>query len=209
LSFWDDAGKPLSADIIRADLLTLIVAGYETMTSALIWALYWSSQLPTRLDIQTELTSRDRDPTTLARLPYLSAVCAETLRLYPVAIAGFSRTCRVPFSIGSTIVPAGTVLSPSIYLAQRRAQVYPEPRQFRPERFIERQFSPYEYLPFGGGDRRCLGAALALYQMKLIVATVIRTTRLIVHTKGSTQPVRYGITMAPPTHWEFSFEEMN
>jgi cytochrome P450 len=72
-------------------------------------------------------------------------------------------------------LPAGTAVSASIIALHRHASLYPEPEEFRPERFLERQFGPHEYMPFGGGYRRCLGAAFALYEMKLVLATILRT----------------------------------
>ncbi|KYC41805.1 cytochrome [Scytonema hofmannii PCC 7110] len=83
-------------------------------------------------------------------------------------------------------------------MAQHREEVYPQPKQFRPERFLEKQFSPYEYLPFGGGNRRCIGLAFAQYEMKLVLATVLLRFHLSPMNKRPQHPVRRGMTMAAP-----------
>jgi cytochrome P450 len=100
--------------------------------------------------------------------------------------------------LGYSLEP-GTILLPSIYLAHQRPDVYPNPKQFRPERFLERQFSPYEYLPFGGGDRRCIGSAFALFEMKLVLVTLSQFDLELVNRKPI-KPVRRGLTIAPPSH---------
>ena len=169
----DPEGQPLSDIELRDELITLLFAGHETTASALAWALYWITYLP---DVRTQLLAEidalddkaNLDPMTIARLPYLSAICQETLRLYPIAITAFPRVVKQPMTIAGYALESGTVIMPSIYLAHHRAAVYPEPKQFRPERFLERQFSPYEYLPFGGGDRRCIGSAFALFEIDLL-----------------------------------------
>ncbi|MBC8120253.1 MAG: cytochrome P450, partial [Gemmatimonadaceae bacterium] len=92
----------------------------------------------------------------------------------------------------------GTFLMPNIYLAHRRPETYPEPERFRPERFLERTFSPYEFLPFGGGNRRCIGLAFALYEMKLVLATVLSRFELRLASTRPLLPVRRGLTLAPP-----------
>jgi len=89
------------------------------------------------------------------------------------------------------------VIMPSIYLAHHRSAVYPEPKQFRPERFLERQFSPYEYLPFGGGNRRCIGSAFALFEMKLVLFELLSSLELALVNSKPIQPIRRGLTVAP------------
>ncbi len=198
----DSEGQPLSDVELRDELMTLLFAGHETTASALAWALYWITFLP---DVYTQLlseidalkTTAEPDPTTIARLPYLNAVCQETLRLYPIAISAFPRVVKQPVTLAGYDLAAGTVIMPSIYLAHHRAAAYPEPKRFRPERFLERQFSPYEYLPFGGGDRRCIGSAFALFEMKLVLFQLLSNLELrLVNTKP-VRPLRRGLTVAP------------
>jgi cytochrome P450 len=99
-------------------------------------------------------------------------VCNETLRLNPVAPL-IGRTLRTAFTLEGYELPGGSAIGVGIINIHRRADLYPEPERFRPERFAERQFGPFEYLPFGGASRRCLGAAFALYEMKLVLAAVM------------------------------------
>jgi cytochrome P450 len=96
----------------------------------------------------------------------------------------------------------GTILLPSIYLAHHRPQVYPEPKRFRPERFLERQFSPYEYLPFGGGDRRCIGAAFALYELKLVLFHLLTHRQFKLRYQKPLKPIRRGLTLAPSNQFQ-------
>jgi unspecific monooxygenase len=91
----------------------------------------------------------------------------------------------------------GTLLTACIYLTHHREDLYPQPTEFRPERFLERQFSPYEYLPFGGGNRRCIGAAFALYEMKIVLASIVSRFELALADNRPVKPVRRGLTMVP------------
>jgi cytochrome P450 len=188
---------------LRDELMTLLVAGHETTASALTWAFYWIDHqraVGDKLLNELETLGRDSDPTAIARLPYLSAVCSETLRIYPIAIVAFMRTVKAPLQIMEYEFEPGTVLLPCIYMAHHRQEVYPEPKLFKPERFLERQFSPYEYLPFGGGNRRCIGMAFALFEMKLVLATIVPQFELTLTTRRSVRPVRRGLTLAPPAN---------
>ncbi len=198
----DETGEPMSDAELRDELMTLLFAGHETTASALAWALYWIAQLPdvrSKLRAELDRLSSDADPMTIARLPYLSAICQETLRLYPIAINAFPRIVKQPMTLMGYSLEPGTILLPSIYLAHQRSDVYPNPKQFRPERFLERQFSPYEYLPFGGGDRRCIGSAFALFEMKLVLVTLSQFDLALVNRKPI-KPMRRGLTIAPPSH---------
>ena len=198
----DPEGQPLSDIELRDELVTLLFAGHETTASALAWALYWVAFLPNvRAQLLSEIdglhATGNLDPMAIARLPYLSAVCQETLRLYPIAINAFPRVVKQPITLAGYELKAGTVIMPSIYLAHRRAAVYPEPHQFRPERFLERQFAPYEYLPFGGGDRRCIGSAFALFEMKLVLFELLSKLELRLTSTKPIRPIRRGLTVAP------------
>jgi len=202
MSARDEAGQGMTDVELRDELMTLLVAGHETTASALTWALYWIDQLPQVRDtLLKELNSVDAassDPTLFAKLPYLTAVCQETLRLYPIVANTFIRIVRSPIEIMGYQLEPGTVIIPSIYLAHHREEVYPQPKQFRPERFLERQFSQYEYLPFGGGNRRCIGMAFAQYEMKLVLATILSRFQLSLVNKRPVLPIRRGLTLATP-----------
>jgi cytochrome P450 len=134
----------------------------------------------------------------IARLPYLSAVCSESLRFHPIAIGCFGRRVLKPIVVDGYELEPGTWIHASIYLAHRRSSVYPNPLRFEPERFLRRQFSPYEFLPFGGGHRRCLGDAFVQFEMKLVIATILKSLALSLTTMTPLTPVRQGVSMAPP-----------
>jgi cytochrome P450 family 110 len=201
LSARDEAGQPMTDEELHDELMTLLVAGHETTASALTWAFYWIHYLPDVYDKllhELEMLGDGVDPMEFARLPYLSAVCSETLRIYPVAPSTFIRILKSPMEIGGYQFEAGTALMPSIYLIHQREEIYPEPKRFKPERFLEKQYSPYEYLPFGGGNRRCIGAALAQLEMKLVIATILSRFQLALCDRRPIKPVRRGLTIAPP-----------
>lgn len=196
-----DDGQAMTDEELRDELMTLMVAGHETTASALTWAFYWVDHLPEvrdKLVRELDTLGDNPDPSTVARLPYLTAVCQETLRIYPIAMNAFPRIVKSPIEIQGYTLPVGTAIIPSIYLAHHREETYPQPKQFRPERFLERQFSPYEYLPFGGGNRRCIGLAFAQYEMKLVLATILSRFQVSLVNKRPLRPVRRGLTLALP-----------
>jgi len=203
MSARDEAGQSMTDEELHDELMTLLVAGHETTASALTWALYWIHRLP---DVQEKLLHElnslgdDTPPSEIAKLPYLTAICQETLRIYPIVVSPFFRVLKAPFQVMGYQFEAGTVLIPSIYLTHHREDIYPEPKRFRPERFLERQFSPYEYLPFGGGNRRCIGMAFAQYEMKLGLATIMSHFQLALTTRRPVKPTRRGLTVAPPSN---------
>jgi cytochrome P450 len=201
LSARDEDGQPMTDIELRDELMTMLFAGHETTAIALSWALYWVHYLPeVREKLLQELNSIDianADPTTITQLPYLNAVCSETLRIYPVAFFSFSRILKAPMKLMGYDLPKGTSISPCIYLTHHRPDIYPEPEKFQPERFLERQFSPYEFMPFGGGNRRCLGMGFALFEMKLVLANILSNYSLELLDKVPLQPVRRGIVFAP------------
>jgi cytochrome P450 family 110 len=199
----DEDGNPLTDEELRDELMTLLVAGHETTASALAWALYWIHFLPSvEAKLRQELASLGPrpDPLEIAKLPYLSAVCWETLRIYPIALTTFPRILKEPIDLLGYSFPAGTVFMPCIYLIHHREDIYPEPDKFQPERFIGRQYSPSEYFPFGGGDRRCIGMGLATLEMKLAIASILDRFHLILPNPRPLKPSRRGLTVAPPSN---------
>ncbi|NEP04337.1 MAG: cytochrome P450 [Okeania sp. SIO2G4] len=196
----DEAGEPMSDRELRDELMTLLFAGHETTATALAWAFYWIHRQPeiyNKLLSELEDLGDNPDPMAVIKLPYLNAVCSETLRIYPVAITAFSRIAKSPITIMGQTYPEGTALSPCIYLTHHREDLYPEPEKFKPERFLERQYSAYEFLPFGGSSRRCIGAAFAMFEMKLVLATILKRYSLALAEKKTVKAVRRGVTLAP------------
>ena len=191
-------GQPMSDAEIRDELMTMLFAGHETTASSLAWSFYWLHRLPeVGQKLHTELTlAKNAEFTDIAKLPYLNAVVSETLRLNPV-VPVIGRQLKEPFELMGYHLEAGTLLFLSIYLTQQREDIYPEPKEFKPKRFIEKKFAPYKYLPFGGGNRRCLGYAFALFEMKLVLATVLSHVELELLDNRPLRSARRGFTFTP------------
>ena len=196
----DEQGQPMTDVELRDELITLLVAGHETTATTLAWAFYWIHHQPEvreKLLQELDVLGNNSDPMEIFKLPYLDAVCKETLRIYPVALLAFQRRVKSPLQIMGYQFQPGTFLAPCIYLTHHREDLYPEPKRFKPERFLERQFFPYEYLPFGGGNRRCIGMAFAQFEMKLVLATILSHWELALADSKPVKPVRRGLLMAP------------
>ena len=200
ISARDESGESMTDIELRDALVTLLVAGHETTATALTWAFYWIQTIPeVREKVLAEIDGLGPNPSPIdiTRLPYLTAVCQETLRIYPVGIITLGRIANCEVTVADRKFPSGTVLAPCIYLVHHREELYPQPKQFRPERFLGRQFTPYEYLPFGGGGRICIGMALAFFEMKLVLATILSRYELALDNKRPIRPQRRGLTLAP------------
>jgi cytochrome P450 len=163
----------------------------------LCWALYELSRHPAileRLRAEIDALGPDAEPDQIARLPYLAAVCNETLRLHTI-LTEIARVTRAPFQLGGHTLPAGVSVGVGICAIHHDPAVFPEPERFRPERFLERTFSPFEFLPFGGGHRRCMGAALSDYEMRIVLATIVSRWDLAPAREDA--DVRHNIGMGP------------
>jgi cytochrome P450 len=196
----DDRGEGMTDVELRDELMTLLIGGHETTATALAWALYWIHKLPSvreRLLNELEALGDTPDPMAIYRAPYLSAVCQETLRIYPIVPIAVPRVTKSPVQIRGYQFEPETSLAPCLYLTHQREDLYPEPKQFKPERFLERQYSPYEYFPFGGGNRLCIGFALAQFEMKLVLATILSNYELALRDQRPVKPARRGVTIAP------------
>jgi cytochrome P450 len=139
--------------------------------------------------------ARLRDELVAGRDEYLDAVIRETLRIRPI-VPLIGRHVAKPFQLGTWTIPAGHRIAPSIYLAGRTRSAYPEPAQFKPERWLGVKPDPYTWLPFGGGIRRCIGMAFAQLEMRVVLQTIV--PRVDLHlSDGPARVVRRGITLAP------------
>jgi cytochrome P450 len=199
MSARDVGGEPLTDLELRDELMTLLAAGHETTATALTWALYWIHKFPrVRERLLEEFRTIDpNDHAAFSRLPYLNAVCSETLRIYPVGMLTFPRVATSTIDVTGYLLKPGTVVVGAIYLTHRRKEIYPEPDQFKPERFLERRYSPYEYLPFGGGARRCIGMAFAQFEMKLVIRRILSSVELALTENRPVRPTRRGLTAGP------------
>lgn len=205
LAATDEYGQPMSDDEIRDELVTLLVAGHETTASALSWALYWVYFLPEvkeKLSVELSNLGENPSPSDMVRLPYLSAICSETLRIYPIVLTTFPRILKKPLDLMGYHFRPGTVLNPCVYLVHRREDIYPEADKFKPERFINRQYGVYEYFPFGGGNRKCIGMSLATMEMKLTLGAIVSRCQLALTSDRPLKPVRRGFTVAPPANFQ-------
>jgi cytochrome P450 len=200
LSATYEDGAPLEDAVLRDELMTLVVTGYETTATAIAWALHWLHAYPDTLArLREELRALGPQPAPSAltggAAPWLKAVCQETLRLHPI-IPVVARRTQAPFQVHGYQVPAGVTVAACIYLAHHRPETFEAPETFRPERFLERAYSPFEYLPFGGGGRRCIGMALALYEMKVVLGLVLSRFALK-PVESQVRPQRRAVTIAP------------
>jgi cytochrome P450 len=187
----DEDGEAMTDRELRDELVTLLVAGHETTATGLAWAFELLLRNPAVLErLRASLAAGDG--------AYLDAVVKEALRLRPV-ILGVGRVVREePFQLGDHEIPVGVELNPSIGAIHRRADRYPEPREFRPERFLgDDAPDTYTWLPFGGGTRRCIGASFAGFEMTVVIRRVLERTRLTPAGRRPDKGVRKGITFVP------------
>ena len=182
-------GEGLTDVDLRDQLLTLLLAGHETTATSLAWAFDLLLRHPVALQ-------RLRDSLEAGEEDYLRATITEALRLRPVVpVAG--RRLSVDLDAGDLHLPAGTDVTPAIWLTHTRADVYPEPFAFRPERFLDEPPETYAWVPFGGGMRRCLGAAFAEFEMRIVLREVLTRCEL---RKANPAPEKIGrrsITISP------------
>ena len=196
----DEEGQSMTNQELLNELMTLLFAGHETTGIAMAWGLYWTHHKPEvgeRLRQELDSLGTSKDSTSIFRLPYLTAVCNEILRIYPVSAVTFPRVVKEPVELLEHSLEPGTMVIGSIYLTHHRAELYPQPDQFQPERFIERQYSQYEFLPFGGGMRRCIGEALAIFEIKLVLATILSHYQLTLVEHRPERPQLRGFNLAP------------
>lgn len=200
MSARDVNGEQMTDKELRDQLVSLLLLGYETTSGVLAWVFHLIHSHPkVEHQLMQELNTLDNltNPEAITQLPYLTAVCQETLRIYPIALICTPRMVQDRVEIMGHSFTTETVLVPCIYLAHRRTETYPEPEQFRPERFLNQKFSPYEYLPFGGGYRGCIGGAFSMYELKLVTAIILSHFQLSLTDKRPVHPVRRGITIVP------------
>src|SRR5271155_3910411 len=182
-------GEPMSDVEIRDELMTLLLAGHETTATALAWAV---ERLVRHPDAQARLTNEIR----AGEHQFRDAVVKETLRLRPV-IPAVARRLTAPMNIGGVRLPGGVTVAPSIYLMHRRPDIYPEPKRFQPERFLEQRAGTYTWIPFGGGVRRCLGAAFAEYEMRVVLGALFDSCTVRPIKKRPEPARRRGLAQAP------------
>jgi len=182
-------GSPMSDAEIRDELLTLLVAGHETTATALSWAMERLTRHPEKLE-------RLRDEVEAGEDTYLTATIQETLRLRPVIVVVIRKLTEA-VELGGYELPAGARVVPSIHLIHRDPEIYPEPDRFLPERFLDNPPGTYTWIPFGGGVRRCLGAAFAQFEMQVVLRELVRRWEIKPASPASEQVFRRAITETP------------
>ena len=184
----DEDGSPMTDAELRDELITLLVAGHETTATSISWAFDLLLHHPDKL-------ARLREEIASGGDEYLEAVIKETLRIRPV-VPGVVRKLTEPLELRGYEIPAGTRVAPNIYLTHMNPAVYPEPKRFLPERFLDNGADTYSWIPFGGGIRRCLGASFAMYEMKVVIPAILQ--RVEAEAAGPSEHIRRrAITFAP------------
>jgi cytochrome P450 family 110 len=195
-------GEQMDVRTIVDQLTLLFSAGHETTAKSLCWAILDVMQRPPtlvriRAELENEFDGAALHPSRCAELPYLNAVIKESMRLSPVTTV-LQREITSPIELGGFIIPAGVVVAPSNYLAQRHPHAWSAPTAFLPERFLEgKSYAPYQYFPFGGGRRRCLGVAFASFEMPILLAAVLRRFDLRLAPRSNIAPRYGGVTIGP------------
>ncbi|HSJ18650.1 MAG TPA: cytochrome P450 [Solirubrobacterales bacterium] len=187
----DEDGAPMTETELRDELMTMLLAGHETTATALAFAFDLLLRHPHVL-----ARLRDELATDAGDDDYLDAVVTESLRLRPVIDAA-ERTLTKPRVVGGYELPPGIRVYPAIVVVQRREDLYPEADRFRPERFLDGGAESYAWLPFGGGIRRCIGAALAQAEMAEVIRTVVSSVELRPVRPQADPVVMKGITLVP------------
>jgi cytochrome P450 len=186
----DEDGREMTVAELRDELFTMLAAGHETTATGLAFAFELLLRNPPVLDrLRDELATGDDDC-------YLDAVVKETLRLRPV-IDGAERTLTRPRTLAGWELPAGVKVYPGIVLVHMREDLYPRAQEFRPQRFVDEGAESYSWLPFGGGIRRCIGAALAQAEMAEVLRVAVSTVDLRPLRAEPDPIVLRGITLAP------------
>jgi cytochrome P450 len=184
-------GSPMSEQELRDELMTLLVAGHETTASELSWAFERLARTPrVARRLAEEIDSGDGDA-------YVTATVQETLRRRPVLPNAAPRLVKQPVEIGGVHYPEGVCLHPNAYLIHHDPAIYPDPYEFRPERFLDEPPGTYTWIPFGGGRRRCLGASFALLEMKVVLRAVFSRAEVAPAPSATEGSRRRSITLSP------------
>ncbi len=184
-----DDGSPMSDAELRDELVTILGAGHETTATGLAWAME-------RLLRNPGVLARLRDSVSAGEDEYLGATIKETLRARPV-IVDVARKLTEPLSIGGYELPAGTFVMAAIAALHYREDLFPDPNRFRPERFLEDKADTYAWIPFGGGVRRCIGAAFAEYEMRVVMRAILERAELSAPDPKPEKVKVRNITLAP------------
>ncbi|NYI44760.1 cytochrome P450 [Nocardioides aromaticivorans] len=187
----DEDGAPLTDRELRNELLTLVLAGHETTANTIAWTFERLLRTPAAHDRLRDVVRSGEDPD-----GYVEATITESMRARPV-VPLIGRRVRVPWQLGDVVAPADSRVLIGILLLHHRADLYPDPFRFAPERFLGRRPGAHEWVPFGGGTRRCLGAALAMEELRIVVPEIARRADLVVDDPAPERPVSRNVTLIP------------
>jgi cytochrome P450 len=200
LSATDDHGRGRNGQAIHDQLRTLLAAGHETTATSMVWALYHiyrDEALRARL---ADEVAQAHTPAEMVALPCLAAVIKETLRMHP-PVPIVLRRLTGPTTIGGVPYSSGQIVGIALYALHFNPAIWTDPERFRPERFLDTRVSPFEFAPFGGGYRRCIGAAFASSELSIAIATIMKTLELRMPARDRARPaprsVARGIAVAP------------
>ncbi|GED97132.1 cytochrome P450 [Gordonia crocea] len=189
LSARDTEGNPLSDTEIRDELMTLVLAGHETTANTVAWTFERLTRHPGVYRTARRAAANDDEA-------YLEALLNESMRVRPV-VPIVARELLAPFDFSGSTVGPDVIALVSILLLHHRDDLYPDPFAFAPERFLGVRVNPYELMPFGGGIRRCLGAPLAMAELRTVVGTILRRVELRTHESPAEKPRHRNVTMIP------------
>jgi cytochrome P450 len=184
-------GEPLTDSHLRDELLTLVLAGHETTANSLAWTFERLLRTPAAYERLRDAVRSDEDAS-----EHIEAAIIEGMRIRPV-IPIIGRRVAVPWRLGQYAVPADTPIAMSILLLHQREDLYPDPHTFRLERFLGHKPGTYEWIPFGGGIRRCLGATLAMAEQRVVMEAVMRRVDLVAPDPRPERAVHRNVTMIP------------
>ena len=184
-------GSPMSKQEVRDELMTLLVAGHETTASELSWAFERLARTPRVVrELTAAVDSGNGDA-------YVTATTQETLRHRPVLPQAAPRLVKRPVEIGGFLYPEDVCLAANSYLIHHDPAIYPDPYEFRPERFLDEPPGTYTWIPFGGGRRRCLGASFAMLEMKVVLRAVFARAEPVPAPTPTEGSRRRSITLSP------------
>jgi cytochrome P450 len=195
-------GSPAFGDVEMADnMITMLIAGHETSALSFGWAVQAVLGTPEVHErLMAELTDIDviADPNAVHSLPYLGAVVKEVLRFW-TPVPDVLRLVAKPFELKGYTVPVGTQVCACVWLTHFDPEIYDDPWRFNPDRFLERRYTAFEYYPFGGGERVCVGNTFAPMELTVLLATVLKTCRLELQDPTFPQLLRTGFLLGPKT----------
>ncbi|MEE6167650.1 MULTISPECIES: cytochrome P450 [unclassified Mycolicibacterium] len=200
LSATDDCGRGRNGQAMHDQLRTLLAAGHETTATSMVWALYHIYRDETVRQRVADEVAQAHAPAEMVALPYLGAVIKEALRMHP-PVPIVLRRLTEPLTIGGVACDPCDVVGIALYALHFNPDIWTEPELFRPERFLDTRVSPFEFAPFGGGYRRCIGAAFANSELSIAIATIMKTLELRMPARDRARPaprsVARGIAVAP------------